>query len=315
MPKNKLNKSYATRVLYKNLNGSNNVSSYETTEKLRSGPTKSPNYVNEIVDPAEFQSGTEKTPKGKKKNIDLQHDNYKYARTPMKLPPLQYDDEDNLGHNKSQIIGPKRAYSNMQSPIRQAQQNNIVNTSQAKNYESHQIYDFYKKNNRPKIPQNLLYQPSNNSQHENTIHPKQKQNYSQLEEQKNQLPFEDTKSHLDIITNEQNSKKDIVDEYQKDWAESILYWNVKNGITNFNNEREDDIYYDFELETICGTLRGKSKGLVNMEDLFPFYSKAKNTLQKLTNELLIGHFVYEFGAQTTEVNINLNIFRLILNQQ
>jgi len=89
---------------------------------------------------------------------------------------------------------------------------------------------------------------------------------------------------------------------QIDWARSILYWNIKSGSSNFNSERDTEIFYDFELDHIKILLKpNNSSELIKQEDLRILHGKARSTLKKLTTELLVGHIFYNLDSKCLDV--------------
>ncbi len=85
-----------------------------------------------------------------------------------------------------------------------------------------------------------------------------------------------------------------------DWAKSLLYWNVKSGVANFNNERDSNVFQEFELDAIASALRSAHDDSLS-EASRQFHAKARNTTKKLTTELLVGHLFYNFDGRCSEV--------------
>ncbi len=105
-------------------------------------------------------------------------------------------------------------------------------------------------------------------------------------------------SRLDIVGNMGSA---LASATGLDWSRSILYWNVKNGISNFNHEKDAEVYYDLEIEYTSSTLRLRREELGGVEIIRPFHEKARCTMKKLATELLVGHVFYNLDPRCAEV--------------
>lgn len=74
----------------------------------------------------------------------------------------------------------------------------------------------------------------------------------------------------------------ILSNEEVDWTSSSIYTAVAKGNYNFNSEHLAGIYYETEIPYILSMLKDKPA-----PNLFPpFLAKAKNTIRKLSEELL-----------------------------
>ena len=118
---------------------------------------------------------------------------------------------------------------------------------------------------------------------------------NELEDAKKRLPYNTHQiaTHNISVPPPPRKETEYDNKMPKDWARAALYWNVKNGGSNFNNEKEENIYFDFEIGTIANSLKGSNLG---EEEIAPCYLKAKNTLRKLADELLSGYLMNNYES-------------------
>lgn len=289
----------------------------------------------------EIQSGRGDNHQNERIQLDLQNTRPKNASSPFKLPPVTNDSNANenppvsreykmgsrrLSHNTS-IYGPmhQSSLSHAPSNCTTIQANNI-NRMNEKGYYNSPIREYFRNVPHPGIPKSRengsrsgqqanIYssiQP-NISEEFHTINskniPSTKRTIVYNNEQKNNNLNGTNKLdttignsidyNISTIPQEHNMLINKVEGAKKDWANSVLFWNVKSGIISFNNEKESNVFYDFEIETIAGSLR--SSKIIKIEDILPFHTKARYTMQQLTTELLIGHLFYDIDAQFREV--------------
>ena len=95
-----------------------------------------------------------------------------------------------------------------------------------------------------------------------------------------------------------------------DWSNSLLFYNIKNGISSFNHMKDTNIYYEFEIEYIINMFTFRHKDLKRTDLVKPFFVKTKHTLQKLCVELLLSNVFAEIDAKITKV-YNIYIIYII----
>jgi hypothetical protein len=93
---------------------------------------------------------------------------------------------------------------------------------------------------------------------------------------------ESIKHKIDPILEENSAYKSK--EHAIEWGNSLLYYNVKNGITEFNFNKSDDLLTIYEVDYICQLLKANDEVTYHV---IPYMQKAFNTVKKLAKELCV----------------------------
>ena len=64
----------------------------------------------------------------------------------------------------------------------------------------------------------------------------------------------DSGEHIPLLPIEQSN---IHETNIIDWSNSVMYYNIKNGISAFNHDKSEDVYYEFEIEYITSIFKSK----------------------------------------------------------
>ena len=74
-----------------------------------------------------------------------------------------------------------------------------------------------------------------------------------------------------------------------DWKDSIIKRKLDQGNLEFNYDKNPKFFKEDEIEYMINVLKYSSKTFSSIDLLTPLFNKALNTLERLMDELMIGH--------------------------
>ena len=87
-----------------------------------------------------------------------------------------------------------------------------------------------------------------------------------------------------------------------DWKTSIIKSKVDSGQTQFNQENDSRVFKEDEIEYMINLLRYSTKEFNSIDLLKPLFNKSLLTLEKIMEELMLGHVFDRIQIKLVEIS-------------